>query len=71
MYLTTEDIKMSQTYKRKIYRLEHIDDGLHYIAKLAPKELSSLEKMGYALIDEGVNPLGDQEYSYGDLVLLR
>ena len=62
---------MSQTYKRKIYRLEHIDDGLHYIAKLAPKELSSLEKMGYALIDEGGNPLGDQEYSYGDLVLLR
>ena len=62
---------MSQTYKRKIYRLEHIDDGLHYIAKLAPKELGSLEKMGYALIDEGVNPLGDQEYSYGDLVLLR
>ena len=62
---------MSQTYKRKIYRLEHIDDGLHYIAKLAPKELSSLEKMGYALIDEGVNPLGDQEYSYGYLVLLR
>ena len=62
---------MPKMYKRKLYRLEHIDDGLHYIAKLAPKELSSLEKMGYALIDEGVNPLGDQEYSYGDLVLLR
>ena len=64
---------MSQTYKRKIYRLEHIDDGLHYIAKLAPKELSSLEKMGSALIDE---ELGEDwepvaEYSYGDLVLLR
>ena len=64
---------MPKTYKRKLYRLEHIDDGLHYIAKLAPKELSSLEKMGYALIDEelGFSSQSVAEYSYGDLVLLR
>ena len=43
---------MPKTYKRKLYRLEHkLENQPHYDAKLTKKELGSLLKMGYALVE--------------------